>query len=111
MTSPRSILVVGAGLAGARCAETLRAEGFDGELTLVGEEPFAPYERPALSKEFLTGEKSAFKRTPKVRDRTTAAHACRLIEDRRDDPELDGRLEHLERAVACLFDALIARRG
>ena len=59
MTSPRSILVVGAGLAGARCAETLRAEGFDGELTLVGEEPFAPYERPALSKEFLTGEKSA----------------------------------------------------
>ena len=59
MTSPRSILVVGAGLAGARCAETLRADGFDGELTLVGEEPFAPYERPALSKEFLTGEKSA----------------------------------------------------
>jgi chromosomal replication initiation ATPase DnaA len=46
-----------------------------------------------------------------ARDRTTAAHACRLIEDRRDDPELDGRLEHLERAVACLFDALIARRG
>ena len=59
MSSPRSVLVVGAGLAGARCAETLRAEGFDGELTLVGEEPFAPYERPALSKEFLTGEKSA----------------------------------------------------
>ena len=46
MTSPRSILVVGAGLAGARCAETLRAEGYDGELVLVGEEPFAPYERP-----------------------------------------------------------------
>jgi len=59
MTTPASILVVGAGLAGARCAETLRAEGFDGELTLVGEEPFAPYERPALSKEFLMGEKSA----------------------------------------------------
>ncbi len=59
MTSPRSILVVGAGLAGARCAETLRAEGYDGELVLVGEEPFAPYERPALSKEFLSGEKSA----------------------------------------------------
>jgi 3-phenylpropionate/trans-cinnamate dioxygenase ferredoxin reductase subunit len=59
MTSPRSILVVGAGLAGARCAETLRAEGFDGELVLVGEEPVAPYERPALSKEFLMGDRSA----------------------------------------------------
>jgi hypothetical protein len=34
-----------------------------------------------------------------------------VIEDQRDDPELDGRLEHLERAVAALFDALFARRG
>jgi chromosomal replication initiation ATPase DnaA len=46
-----------------------------------------------------------------ARDRTTAAHACRVVEDRRDDPELDGRLEHLERAVAALIDALFARRG
>ena len=57
--TPRSILVVGAGLAGARCAETLRAEGYDGELVLVGEEPVPPYERPALSKEFLAGQRSA----------------------------------------------------
>ena len=67
MTSPRSILVVGAGLAGARCAETLRAEGYDGELVLVGEEPFAPYERPALSKEFLSGDKSASDLLPAAR--------------------------------------------
>jgi chromosomal replication initiation ATPase DnaA len=46
-----------------------------------------------------------------ARDRTTAAHACRRVEDRRDDPEFDRRLEHLERAVASLFDALFARRG
>jgi chromosomal replication initiation ATPase DnaA len=45
------------------------------------------------------------------RDRTTVAHACELVEDRRDDPELDGRLEHLERAVAALIDALAWRRG
>jgi 3-phenylpropionate/trans-cinnamate dioxygenase ferredoxin reductase subunit len=55
---PRSVLVVGAGLAGARCAETLRAEGFDGELVLVGEEPVPPYERPALSKELLAGTRT-----------------------------------------------------
>lgn len=57
MTAPRSVLIVGAGLAGARCAETLRAEGFDGRVVLVGDEPLAPYERPALSKEFLSGER------------------------------------------------------
>jgi 3-phenylpropionate/trans-cinnamate dioxygenase ferredoxin reductase subunit len=49
----RRVLVVGAGLAGARCAETLRAEGFAGEIVLAGDEPYPPYERPALSKQFL----------------------------------------------------------
>ena len=53
------VLIVGAGLAGARCAEILRAEGFDGPVTLVGEEPVAPYERPALSKELLAGTREA----------------------------------------------------
>jgi 3-phenylpropionate/trans-cinnamate dioxygenase ferredoxin reductase subunit len=53
--TPRSVVIAGAGLAGARAAETLRAEGFDGRVVLVGEEPVAPYERPALSKEFLAG--------------------------------------------------------
>lgn len=46
-----------------------------------------------------------------ARDRTTVAHACEVVEDRRDDVELDGRLEHLERAVVSLIDALAWRRG
>ncbi len=58
MTAPRSILVVGAGLAGARCAETLRAEGYGGRLVVVGDETLGPYERPALSKEYLAGLKT-----------------------------------------------------
>jgi 3-phenylpropionate/trans-cinnamate dioxygenase ferredoxin reductase subunit len=53
------VLIVGAGLAGARCAETLRANGFEGELRLVGAEPVPPYERPALSKEHLAGTRDA----------------------------------------------------
>ena len=53
----RSVLIIGAGLAGARAAETLRSEGFDGAVTIVGDEPCGPYERPALSKEFLAGRR------------------------------------------------------
>ncbi len=49
------VLVVGAGLAGSRCAEALRAGGYERPVTVVGAEPFAPYERPALSKELLAG--------------------------------------------------------
>ena len=60
----KRVLVVGAGLAGSRCAETLRAEGFDGGVTVVGDEPHAPYERPALSKEFLAGARDALSLRP-----------------------------------------------
>jgi NADPH-dependent 2,4-dienoyl-CoA reductase/sulfur reductase-like enzyme len=50
-----TVVIAGAGLAGSRAAETLRAEGFAGRIVLVGEEPLPPYERPPLSKEFLAG--------------------------------------------------------
>ncbi len=49
------VVIVGAGLAGSRCAEALRAGGCELPVTMVGAESIAPYERPALSKEFLAG--------------------------------------------------------
>jgi 3-phenylpropionate/trans-cinnamate dioxygenase ferredoxin reductase component len=49
-------VIVGAGLAGAKAAETLREEGFDGRVVLLGAEPDRPYERPPLSKDYLRGE-------------------------------------------------------
>ena len=51
----RRITVVGASLAGLRAAETLRDRGFDGALTLIGDEPHRPYDRPPLSKQVLQG--------------------------------------------------------
>ena len=51
-----TFVVVGAGLGGGTAAATLREEGFDGDLVLIGAEPMAPYERPPLSKEYLRGE-------------------------------------------------------
>ena len=50
------IVIVGASLTGLRAAERLRAEGFTGSLTLVGEEPQPPYDRPPLSKQVLLGK-------------------------------------------------------
>jgi len=49
-------VIVGAGLAGAKAAETLREEGFGGRVVLLGAEPDRPYERPPLSKDYLRGE-------------------------------------------------------
>jgi len=57
VAAPQRIVIVGGGLAGAKAAETLRDEGFDGDLTIVGAERERPYERPPLSKEVLRGEK------------------------------------------------------
>ncbi|MCZ1002898.1 FAD-dependent oxidoreductase [Streptomyces mirabilis] len=53
------IVIVGASLAGLRAAETLREEGFTGSLTVVGDEPCAPYDRPPLSKQVLLGKAPA----------------------------------------------------
>ena len=47
------IVIVGASLAGLRAAETLREEGFRGHLTIIGDEPYEPYDRPPLSKQVL----------------------------------------------------------
>jgi 3-phenylpropionate/trans-cinnamate dioxygenase ferredoxin reductase component len=53
---PETLVLVGANLTGGEAAATLRQEGFDGRVVLIGAEPRAPYERPPLSKEYLRGE-------------------------------------------------------
>jgi 3-phenylpropionate/trans-cinnamate dioxygenase ferredoxin reductase component len=65
---PGRVVVVGASLAGLSAAETLRQDGFDGELIAVGAEPVLPYDRPPLSKQVLQGqwepEKTALRDQP-----------------------------------------------
>ncbi len=74
-----SVTVVGASLAGLRAAETLRREGYEGKVTLIGDEPVAPYDRPPLSKQVLACQWEP--------DRTVLADTDRLA-----DADIDLRL-------------------
>jgi 3-phenylpropionate/trans-cinnamate dioxygenase ferredoxin reductase subunit len=56
MTAEQTFVIVGASLAGAKAAQTLREEGFGGRVVLLGAETHRPYERPPLSKDYLRGE-------------------------------------------------------
>lgn len=109
--NPASVVIVGAGLAGARTAEILRAEGFDGRLLLVGEEPVAPYERPALSKEFLAGardEESLLLRKPSFWDeRGIELRLARRVVS--IDP--DARTARTSRGEELPFDQLVVATG
>src|SRR6516165_8673493 len=58
MASTQTFVIVGGGLAGAKAAEALRDNDFDGHIILFAEERHLPYERPPLSKEYLAGKKS-----------------------------------------------------
>src|ERR1700742_2344111 len=64
MTTEPVFVIVGASLAGARAAETLRAEGFAGRVVLIGLERQLPYERPPLSKGYLLGKDEREKAFP-----------------------------------------------
>ena len=82
MSKDSTFAIVGGGLAGAKAAETLRAEGFDGRVVLIGEEPEQPYERPPLSKDYLRGESPRDK--ARVHDeRFYAENAIELLTGRR----------------------------
>ena len=56
LTSTDHVVVVGAGLAGWRFIESLRRDGYEGKITLIGDEPYVPYDRPPLSKQVLSGK-------------------------------------------------------
>jgi 3-phenylpropionate/trans-cinnamate dioxygenase ferredoxin reductase subunit len=87
MTEP--IIVVGASQAGLQVAESLRADGYDGPLVMIGEEAHPPYQRPPLSKALLTGETTEDRLVLRGRD---------LLAKKRIDLVTGVRVEAIERA-------------
>ena len=98
MTEQDTFVIVGASLAGAKAAEALRTDGFDGRVVLLGEEAERPYERPPLSKDYLQG-KSEKEKIYVHPDGWYAAH----------DVEL--RLDNRVRAIDRVTHQLIAQDG
>src|SRR5688500_13809660 len=89
-SASRTFVIVGASLAGAKAAETLREEGFDGRLVLIGEEHERPYERPPLSKEYVRGEAEREK---------IFVHGERFYEEHDIELRLGCRAQHLDAAA------------
>jgi 3-phenylpropionate/trans-cinnamate dioxygenase ferredoxin reductase subunit len=105
------VVIVGAGQAGAQVAVSLRQLGFAGEVTLLGEEPHPPYQRPPLSKGYLSGE-MALERTWLRSEAYYAKHAIHLRLGARAARILrDERVLVLENGARLAYDALALCTG
>jgi 3-phenylpropionate/trans-cinnamate dioxygenase ferredoxin reductase subunit len=108
---PERIAIVGASLAGGTAAATLRDQGFDGEIVLIGEEAQPPYERPPLSKEYLRGEEP-FERAL-VRPEAFWADAGITLRtgERAESLDLEGGSVRLAGGDEVAFDRLLLTTG
>src|SRR4051812_9432336 len=104
-------IIVGASLAGAKAAETLRDEGFDGRVVVIGAERERPYERPPLSKDYVRGEAGR----DKIHVHPAAFYADRDIELRlgRTAVTLDtaSRVLTLDDGQRLVYDRLLLATG
>ena len=108
---PNAYVIVGASLAGATAAVTLRQEGADGTITLIGAEKKAPYERPPLSKAYLRGEtpfETALVRPPAfyAEQGIETIFGCRAVRI-----DASGRFVELDDGRRVPFDRLLITTG
>jgi NADPH-dependent 2,4-dienoyl-CoA reductase/sulfur reductase-like enzyme len=111
MPAQEQFVIVGGGLAGAKAAETLRADGFDGRIVLVGEEPELPYERPPLSKGYLLGTAER----EKARVHEAGWHEAHDVElrtgTRATGLDVAERRVHLDAGEELAYDKLLLATG
>ncbi len=107
----RSITIVGASLAGLRSAETLRSDGFDGEITIIGAEDRLPYDRPPLSKAVLEGTRAPEETTLRDQEQFDAIGAKWQLGTKATFLDAANRRVHLDSGEQVSFDGLVIATG
>jgi 3-phenylpropionate/trans-cinnamate dioxygenase ferredoxin reductase subunit len=107
----QKIVIVGASLAGGTAAITLREEGFDGEILLIGAETHPPYERPPLSKEYLRGEKPLTEALVKPADYYSGHNIQTLFGTRALGVDPARKVVELENGEFASYDQLLIATG
>ena len=108
--SVQHVVIVGAGAAGSAAAEMLRRCGFDGSLTIVDEEPDAPYDRPNLSKDFMAGS-APEEWIPLRPSGFHAEHGVALVRGRATRLDIAARQLDVDGHASLPFDALLLSTG
>ncbi len=105
------IVIVGAGQAAVQTVDTLRRKGFTGKLTVVGDEPWLPYQRPPLSKKYLAGavqrERLLIRPAPFYAEHQVSTHLSRRV----TEIARHARRVHLDDGLALPYDALLLATG
>src|SRR5580700_12286254 len=107
----QNIVIAGGGQAAVQAADTLRRKGFMGKLTVVGEEPWLPYQRPPLSKKYLAGalprERLLIRPEPYYAEHQVVTHLGRRVTD------IAPRARHvrLDEGLVLPYDALLLATG
>lgn len=108
---PEKIVIVGAGHAAGQVVASLQQMKFTGDITLIGEEPWYPYQRPPLSKKFLAGELTAERLYVKPESFYAAANVVALLETRVDSIDREAKTVKTNTAKVLPYDTLVLALG
>ncbi|WP_325119667.1 NAD(P)/FAD-dependent oxidoreductase [Streptomyces sp. GMR22] len=111
MSAPRNVVIVGASVAGLTAAVTLRTEGYDGRLTLIGDEPHTPYNRPPLSKQILAGTWEPDRIKLRTDEELSALDARLLFGSSATGLDTAARRVVLDGGASVSYDALVIATG
>jgi 3-phenylpropionate/trans-cinnamate dioxygenase ferredoxin reductase component len=105
------IVIIGAGQAAAQAIATLRAEAYGGALTLIGDEPFPPYQRPPLSKAYLSGDFTRDRLFLRPESFYTDSQCTMRLGARAAGIDRAAKRVHLEDGTAEVYDRLLLATG
>jgi 3-phenylpropionate/trans-cinnamate dioxygenase ferredoxin reductase component len=108
---PGGVVIVGGGQGGYQTAASLRAEGFDGPITLIGEEPHLPYQRPPLSKDFVLGKQQPHQLALRPAQFYATHRIDVLVGERAEAIDLPAAQVRLATGSRIDFDSLVLATG